>query len=321
MDPLELASISSNLEHNFYYAAEKDVGHEFSITYSVPDTQGNYGEPQTRHFKVAAVMEYDTEQTMVNQAGETVKVYGPKAIIFEDDQGNIYAHFNGTGDGKWGQNATNYGGPPSEVQTDSLEFFDKFMAENYEGSLNKGNVYTTGHSQGGNTAQYVTMKSQYGQYIDMCMNKDGPKFSHDAVNDFKHSYGEAYYEQQRDKIYALHGEIDFVSPLGQEEIVPEGHTLYTENTGGNPHSVTGMMGEKTHNAEGTVDGVSYSLNKIRTQDAPLRQFVTDFNRYAQERLPQAEQFGTYAITSKTGRLPPGALKFWNYLKELIKTDN
>ena len=39
------------------------------------------------------------------------------------------------------------------------------------------------------------------------------------------------------------------------------------------------------------------------------------------RLPQAEQFGTYAIMSQTGRLPPGALKFWNYLKELVKTDN
>lgn len=298
MDPLELASISANLEHNFYYAAEKDVGHEFQLTYSVPNSDGTYGEPQTHTFKVAAVMEYDTEQTMVNASGETVKVYGPKAIIFEDEQGNIYAHFNGTGDGKWGQNATNYGGPPSEVQTDSLEFFDKFMAENYEGRLNKGNVYTTGHSQGGNTAQYVTMKSQYGQYIDMCMDKDGPKFSHDAVQDFKGTYGEAYYEQQREKIYAVHGEIDFVSPLGQEEIVPEGHTYYVEQTNrhegmfdmhNNPHSVAGMLGEHPQDVNGTFDGKSYSLNPLRPTDAPLRQFVTGFNNYFQERIPQDQQ--------------------------------
>ena len=276
MNPIEHATIAANLEKNFYQYAEKDVGAKVSFDYSVVDMEGNYGPQQTINLKVAAVMEYDTEQTMVNNAGETVQVYGPKVIIFEDDAGNVYAHFNGTGDGKWEQNATNYGGPPSEVQSDSLEFFDNWVAENYEGSLNRGKIYTSGHSQGGNTAGYVTMKSKYGDYIEQCMDMDGPRYSYDAMEDFRNTYGEVHYEQQRGKIYAVHGEMDFVSPLGQQELVPDGHTVYVENTGGNPHSITGMM-----------DG--NNLNLLQDDCAPLRKLVVDVNKMVLEKFSPAEQ--------------------------------
>ena len=42
----------------------------------------------------------------------------PKAITVKDSNGNIYVHFNGTGDGNWKYNAAAYGAKPqpSDIQ-------------------------------------------------------------------------------------------------------------------------------------------------------------------------------------------------------------
>jgi hypothetical protein len=83
----------------------------------------------------------------------------PKAITIRDKNGNIYVHFNGTGDGNWGYNSAAYGGSPSPMQEWALSYFNGTIEKYYEGQ-SAGNLYVTGHSQGGNNAQFLILNLQ-----------------------------------------------------------------------------------------------------------------------------------------------------------------
>lgn len=165
-----------------------------------------------------------------------------KAVTLRGPDGQLYVHYNGTGDGNWGYNSAAYqDGPPSAVQEWSLNYFDRMMAEHGEGN----GAYVSGHSQGGNNAQFVTMRSAYGDQIKQCISLDGPGFSNRFVEDTKDMYGEEYFESQRQKIYGYHGKSDFVSPLGQQDIIPDGHTRYLDYGNAdsivNYHTVQGLF--------------------------------------------------------------------------------
>ena len=209
MDDAVLATIAANIEKEFPAHTpndlnQKDAGEVYSFSFTVEGHAGEYN----CELEILDVMEFN------NGNGEYVK-----AVAFRDESGNIYVHYNGTGDGNWGYNDVAFGGGPSDVQQKSLEFFDQVVNKFY-GELG-GNIYVTGHSQGGNNAQYVTMNTQYGLYIDQCIAMDAPGFSHEAVQRMKDQYGEAYYENQRNKIYSYNGESDYVDPLGLEIIAPQ----------------------------------------------------------------------------------------------------
>lgn len=193
----------------------------------------------------------------------------PKAITIRDKYGNIYVHFNGTGDGNWGYNAAAYGGPPSRMQEEALIWFNETIKKNYEGQ-SVGNLYVTGHSQGGNNAQFVTMRSSYGDYITNCISLDGPGFSTQFVKDSKNLYGEAHYERQRNKIWAYNGENDFVSCLGQESIIPDNNTKFIQYTNPNKKDMDIMM---FHMAEGLLD--ENGNIKIVSDDSKFRKFVVE----------------------------------------------
>ncbi len=172
----------------------------------------------------------------------------PKAVVLRNKETNeIYIHFNGTGDGNWGYNAAAYGGEPSRMQQECLTWFDGIMNE-YSGKY--GEIYVTGHSQGGNNAMYVTMRSEYRDKISMCIPLDGPGFSDKFVNDtISKYYGNDTdaYNAQRDKIFAYNGENDYVSTLGENSIVPEGHTRFVKYTGDDPDF------KLFHDSKGLVD--------------------------------------------------------------------
>lgn len=196
--------------------------------------------------------------------------YYPKAIAVKDEAGNIYVHFNGTGDGNWNYNSVAYGGSPSRMQDEALEWFDGFIEEYYEGQT-EGNLYVTGHSQGGNNAQFVTIRSQYADYITNCVPLDGPGFSEQFVTDSINLYGEAYYERQRDKIWAYNGEYDYVSCLGQTSIVPDGHTRYLKYT--DPRNRGIMDFENLHASNGLLD--EYNNITIVGEDSAFRKYLVE----------------------------------------------
>ncbi|MBR3643284.1 MAG: DUF2974 domain-containing protein, partial [Parasporobacterium sp.] len=142
-----------------------------------------------------------------------------------DKYGNLYVHYRGTGDGCWEYNTAVYKDEPSSIQVDAVRFFDH-VVETYWKDNGDNKLIVSGHSQGGNNAQYVTLHSAYGDKIDTCISMDGPNHSKQSIEDVKNAYGEEWFEKQRNKIFAFNGTSDYVSELGQENIIPEGHTVY-----------------------------------------------------------------------------------------------
>lgn len=262
MDPVAVATIGANIENSFEKYSKYPSGKEFDLDFMIPGEDPDDLVPYScEGLHVVKVMEYETNDHLYDGYGNQVDVEGSKAMIIADDEGNYYVHFRGTCDGQWQYNDANYGDPPSELQTDSLRFFEEFMAEDYQG----GNVYFTGHSQGGNTAQYVMINTQYGDHVDMCVSLDGPGVSNDAAETAINRYGEAYFDRQCSKMYGFYGEHDYVSPLGQQQIIPEGNVRYVENTGGDFHVVSGMMNGK-------------SLNRLKEEGSAFRDMIVALNQ-------------------------------------------
>lgn len=229
-----------------------------------------------------------------------------KAIVVKDAQGNLYVHFNGTGDGNWSYNAVAYGPQngniTSPIQDWALEYFDKTVSKYYEGQAN-GKLYVSGHSQGGNNAQFVTIRSQYGDYIERCTSLDGPGFSTASVEEAKVLYGEAFYERQRNKIYAYNGTYDYVSCLGQEQIVPDGHIQYIaydyENNGFNVELFHHSKGLFFVDKDGNIrdkDG-NIRLGDIQDNYSDFRELVLALNQQVLK-LPADQQQDAASLVMK-----------------------
>jgi hypothetical protein len=138
---------------------------------------------------------------------------------------NVYVAYRGTGDGRWYDNGDAFAKEYSPYQQDAAEYFDSVMER-----LNvsdQANVYVTGHSKGGNQAQFVTLASKYGYLVDKCISMDGEGFSPEAIAYFKSIYGEEFYEEQLQKLYSICGDNDYVNGLGIK-VIPEDHTVYIE---------------------------------------------------------------------------------------------
>ena len=181
MDNDTLATIGANLEANFDAYATSTAGETLDISFT---TASN---PQTQTMQLTLV----STESIPNPYGESVK-----CITFKDAQGNLYVHFRGTGDGNWEYNTSAFSDTPSDIQTKSMEYFDRVIEEHYQNNPNRGKVYVSGHSQGGNTAQYVTLSSKYGDYIDTCTSLDGPGFGKGLVQNMKAKYGEGHFNKQ-----------------------------------------------------------------------------------------------------------------------------
>lgn len=208
-----------------------------------------------------------------------------KAMIVQDPSGNIYFHFNGTGDGNWEYNAVAYGPQggktTSDVQDWAVNFFDSYL-ERHSGEIT-GDVFVSGHSQGGNNAQFVTIRSKYGEYITNCISLDGPGFSSRSLEEARYLYGEAYYDKQRDKVYAFNGEFDYVSCLGQEQLVPEDHVLYLSYDYDYRDLDVGLF----HGSDGLFDE-NGELGEFKDCCSDFREFVLVFNEKIKN-LPEEQQ--------------------------------
>jgi len=136
-------------------------------------------------------------------------------------------------DGTWEYNGVTFHGLPSDMQNWALSYFDDIVSTHIVDRSEDadGLLFVTGHSQGGNNAQFVTIRSEYGDLIDATIALDAPGFSNQFVHDSILLYGEVYYNSQCRKIWAFNGEYDFVSTLGQTHIVPEDQIRFLQFTG------------------------------------------------------------------------------------------
>jgi hypothetical protein len=106
----------------------------------------------------------------------------------------------------------------------TLDRFVKEMGDNYN------DITITGHSKGGNLAQYATIKN--GDRIDRCVSFDGQGFNKDFIAENK-----ALIEANKDKITSINAYNDYVNilltPIAGEivylncnEDIPDSHSSY-----------------------------------------------------------------------------------------------
>lgn len=149
--------------------------------------------------------------------------FGPELIVanaFALDTGDICVAYRGTGAGKWVDNGQAFGQESTVMQEAAVRYFD-YVFEQY-GTNNDKNFYVTGHSKGGNEAQYVCMAAEHNYEISHCYEFDGQGFSPEAIEKFEEINGKIqFYDMQIDKITAICGKNDFVSPLGVSIVKPE----------------------------------------------------------------------------------------------------
>ena len=149
--------------------------------------------------------------------------FGPELVVanaFVLNTGDICVAYRGTGAGKWVDNGQAFGQESTVMQEAAVRYFD--YVYNEYGSQNNERFYVTGHSKGGNNAQYVCMAAEHNHEIIHCYEFDGQGFSPEAIAKFKEINGGLWlYDMQVDKITAICGKNDFISPLGIPIARPE----------------------------------------------------------------------------------------------------
>lgn len=149
------------------------------------------------------------------------------AATFQMPDGSIYVSYCGTGDGGWIDNGQGVTKAYTHQQEEATRYFDEMAGKYGWNELN--NITVTGHSKGGNKAQYITLMAEQSYLIDTCYSMDGQGFSDAAIQMFRQIHGEEGYEKVLEKMRAINGNNDFVNPL-INPIIPTEQTIYLQTT-------------------------------------------------------------------------------------------
>lgn len=147
---------------------------------------------------------------------------GTNACTFEDKQGTYYIVYRGTGDGEWMDNAVGLSAKVTNQQKQALQYYNDVVNE--KSLKDSRRVVITGHSKGGNKAQFVTMEEKQ-SLISRCYSIDGQGFSPEAINCWQQQYTPAEYQDRIHKLYGIAGENDYVHVLGRS-LIPDDQMRY-----------------------------------------------------------------------------------------------
>ncbi len=202
---------------------------------------------------------------------------GMTACIFLKPLGDVSIIFKGTGNGEWLDNGEGLSGIPSEngyatdQQVEALDWFLGHAKEN--GWDAQTNITVSGHSKGGNKAQFVAMHSDL---VDACYSFSGQGFSPEALIAFKKQHGEDYRKRQQ-KMYSFATDNDYVNVLGNR-LVPKHHIYYFESAFGFHYpeailNITGRLRPQSEQGDLSkyVETISKELMKLKPLD---RQYIT-----------------------------------------------
>ena len=118
----------------------------------------------------------------------------------------------------WNDNGEAAAIPDSNSQKEALDYVNTIGAK-----LNtNGTITVTGHSKGGNLAQYVAICAN-NLTVDRCVSFDGQGFS----DEFFEAHKVAILANQ-DKLYSVNSSKDFVNPL-MNTLVPEGLRMWEQD--------------------------------------------------------------------------------------------
>lgn len=166
--------------------------------------------------------------------GETYNANGLFACTFQDSVKNpkeVTVVYRGTGAGEWYDNGIALSGKydASPQQKQATEYFDNIVKNN-GWNESKPDIYITGHSKGGNKAQYVVMTSKYSDLIINGYSIDGQCLSPEAIEYLINRYGKEEYDKRRNKLYSFAADNDYVNILGANDeygrIIPKEHIFY-----------------------------------------------------------------------------------------------
>lgn len=138
---------------------------------------------------------------------------------------DVFVVYRGTADGEWPDNGAGLFSVSTLQQEDAVLYFSQLAECGYLDT--PGSVYISGHSKGGNKAQFVTLASAYSEKIDQCLSFDGQGFAPKAIDALQELMGAEEFERRRHKLHSVCGDNDFVNVLGCS-VVPKEHTVYIE---------------------------------------------------------------------------------------------
>ncbi len=236
---------------------------------------------------------------------------GTAACTFQTQDGKcMYVVYRGTGDGEWVDNANGMTEAETIQQKRALSYFDTVVKA--EAITETERLVVTGHSKGGNKAQYVTMSSQYGDLLDACYNVDGQGFSDKAIKKWKQELGEDEYESRRNKITGIYGENDYVNVLGHS-IVPKNKVYYIRTPVEKKdfaayHDITYLFAKKTQNLQTGEWEIIFNADK--NDYAPGRGMIANYVAELSDRimdLPEARRDGCAAFMMQIMELTKGRM--------------
>ncbi len=237
---------------------------------------------------------------------------GLTACVFTKPNGAISVVFKGTGDGEWIDNGEGLSGMPQEnvyssfshsgdiiestsvgkdyasaQQAEALNWFNKIASRERWSSDTE--ITVSGHSKGGNKAQFVTIHSSL---VNDCYSFAGQGFSPEALHSFKNQYG-VDYERRRQRIYSFSTDNDYVNVLGSRLAV-QNHIYYVES-GSGLHNMEAMLDNRGRLRkqcnQGRISAYAEKLSKdLMKLKSSLRQYATlgimnIFQKYVGEGIP------------------------------------
>lgn len=182
---------------------------------------------------------------------------GTNAVTFiNDDTSKVYIAYRGTYDGEWYDNGQGLIKEQTAQQKQAVEYFDEVVERlNIDDSTE---LYATGHSKAGNKVQYITMDSKYADRITATYSIDGQGHSEAAIKRWQNRYTKEEYDSRVSKIYAINGENDFISVLGNS-VVLASHVSYIATPVDKMniakyHDITGMFYKMALVDDGEYEG-------------------------------------------------------------------
>lgn len=238
---------------------------------------------------------------------------GLNAFAFQSGE-NISVVFRGTSPAEWIDNGLGLSGISSDStyytfgaggevlnantvtdlatyrQAEALNWFEMICARNGWG---KDHIITvSGHSKGGNKAQFIAVNSDK---VNLCVSFDGQGFSPEAISYFREKLGEVFDERQK-KIISVCAYNDYINILGDSLLLSE-NVFYLDAPAGEDEP------EAFHRIEAILDNDG-GLYGAREQ-GEMSIYLGKIAREVMSLDPSIRNYATVGISSAAGKLTGG----------------
>ena len=216
------------------------------------------------------------------------------ACTFTDpESGEAYVVYRGTDAGRWTDNGLGMVDASTNAQETALAYFDEVATQ----FTPEDTVFVTGHSKGGNNAQFVMLFSENNGLIDTCVSMDGEGFSQAALDRLEEKYPGGY-DHLLERMYGVHGENDPVNHFGFA-VIPKENTFYVR-TEVEPLNFAGFHDIKYYFARLDAEGnTSYvpEMNTLGVDRGPVSDYFAVVSRQIMSLKPmELERSGRVIMT-------------------------